>query len=158
VPPCAYTPPPRFRDRPDYRGPCYGPVLWLLSLFLQRPCTLTTAQTRRRAKKQLVRTGHSKNINTRSHCAPTVDPSTSIAFPKTIQVPAKVPIPPLTLLGVGVRSVTFIGIKVYSAGLYVDLNNPNLHVRSPNSFCIIASAANSVVVTDHTGHDPGTED
>ncbi|KAF7784714.1 hypothetical protein Agabi119p4_879 [Agaricus bisporus var. burnettii] len=57
-----------------------------------------------------------------------VDPSTSIAFPKIITVPAKVAIPPLTLVGVGVRTVTFLGFKVYSAGLYVDLKNPNLHI------------------------------
>ncbi|KXN83602.1 Altered inheritance of mitochondria protein 18, mitochondrial [Leucoagaricus sp. SymC.cos] len=57
-----------------------------------------------------------------------VDPATSIAFPKTVRVPAKVPIPPLTLVGLGVRTVSFINIKVYSVGLYADLENPNLHV------------------------------
>jgi len=57
-----------------------------------------------------------------------VDPATSIAFPKTIKVPAKIPIPPLTLVGLGVRTVSFINIKVYSVGLYADLNNPSLHV------------------------------
>ncbi|KAJ3576134.1 hypothetical protein NP233_g628 [Leucocoprinus birnbaumii] len=59
-----------------------------------------------------------------------VDPATSIAFPKSIRVPAKVPIPPLTLVGLGVRTVSFINIKVYSVGLYADLENPNLHVPS----------------------------
>lgn len=58
-----------------------------------------------------------------------VDPATSIAFPKTIRVPAKIPIPPLTLVGLGVRTVSFINMKVYSVGLYADLENPDLHVR-----------------------------
>ncbi|KAF9452550.1 hypothetical protein P691DRAFT_721626 [Macrolepiota fuliginosa MF-IS2] len=57
-----------------------------------------------------------------------VDPATSIAFPKILKVPATVPIPPLTLVGLGVRTVSFIGIKVYSVGLYADLENPNLRI------------------------------
>lgn len=59
---------------------------------------------------------------------PSVDPATSIAFPKTLRVPANIPIPPLTLVGLGVRTVSFINIKVYSVGLYADLDDPNLHV------------------------------
>jgi hypothetical protein len=62
------------------------------------------------------------------HSPLVVDPATSIAFPKTVRVPAKIPIPPLTLVGLGVRTVSFINIKVYSVGLYADLDNPNLHV------------------------------
>lgn len=59
---------------------------------------------------------------------PSVDPATSIAFPKTLRVPSNIPIPSLTLVGLGVRTVSFINIKVYSVGLYADLNDPNLHV------------------------------
>jgi hypothetical protein len=33
---------------------------------------------------------------------------------------------PLTLVGVGVRTVSFLGIRVYSVGFYADLDNPNL--------------------------------
>jgi hypothetical protein len=33
---------------------------------------------------------------------------------------------PLTLVGVGVRTVSFLGIRVYSVGFYADLNNSNL--------------------------------
>ncbi|KAH6917550.1 chalcone-flavanone isomerase-domain-containing protein [Coprinopsis sp. MPI-PUGE-AT-0042] len=57
-----------------------------------------------------------------------VDPATSIEFPKTITVPAKTKIPPLSLVGLGVRTVSFLGIKVYSVGFYADLDNPNLKV------------------------------
>ncbi|KAF4623511.1 hypothetical protein D9613_001663 [Agrocybe pediades] len=59
----------------------------------------------------------------------TVDPATSIAFPKTMRVPmANVKVPPLTLVGVGVRTVSFLGVKVYSIGFYADLSNPDLKV------------------------------
>jgi hypothetical protein len=56
------------------------------------------------------------------------DPATSISFPKTMRIPSNIGIPPLTLVGVGVRTVSFLGIKVYSVGFYVDLDNPNLKV------------------------------
>jgi len=58
-----------------------------------------------------------------------VDPSTSITFPKTMHIPSRVPIPDLSLIGVGVRTVSFLGIKVYSVAFYADLNNPALRVR-----------------------------
>ena len=59
-----------------------------------------------------------------------VDPSTSITFPKTMHIPSRVPIPDLNLIGVGVRTVSFLGIKVYSVAFYADLNNLALRVRS----------------------------
>ncbi|KAH8835429.1 chalcone isomerase [Flagelloscypha sp. PMI_526] len=62
-----------------------------------------------------------------------VDPDTSIAFPETITVPAKIAYPPLTLLGVGVRTVSFLRVKVYSIGFYADLTNPNLKFTSAMS-------------------------
>ena len=57
-----------------------------------------------------------------------VDPNTSIPFPKTIHVPSRSPIPDLSLIGVGVRTVSFLRIKVYSVAFYADLNNPALQV------------------------------
>ncbi|KAK2459688.1 hypothetical protein APHAL10511_008333 [Amanita phalloides] len=57
-----------------------------------------------------------------------VDPATSISFPKTLAVPTKIRTPPLSLVGLGVRTVSFLGIKVYSVGFYADLNNPNLKI------------------------------
>ncbi|EAU93419.1 hypothetical protein CC1G_04398 [Coprinopsis cinerea okayama7 len=57
-----------------------------------------------------------------------VDPATNIEFPKAITVQANTKLPPLSLVGVGVRTVSFIGIKVYSVGFYADLNNPNLKI------------------------------
>ncbi|KAI0786077.1 chalcone-flavanone isomerase-domain-containing protein [Abortiporus biennis] len=56
----------------------------------------------------------------------TLDPATSIAFPNTLKIQSKSPLPTFTLLGVGVRTVSFLGLKVYSVGLYVDLTNPNI--------------------------------
>jgi len=57
-----------------------------------------------------------------------VDPATTIAFPKLMHVPSNVGIPPLPLVGLGVRTVSFLGISVYSVAFYADLNNPNLKV------------------------------
>ncbi|KAI0670172.1 chalcone-flavanone isomerase-domain-containing protein [Trametes maxima] len=57
-----------------------------------------------------------------------VDPATSIAFPATLKIQSKTPLPSFTLLGVGVRTVSFLGIKVYSVGFYADLANPNLAI------------------------------
>ncbi|KAI0051004.1 hypothetical protein FA95DRAFT_1555049 [Auriscalpium vulgare] len=57
-----------------------------------------------------------------------VDSATSISFPKTLRVPSKIPTPTFTLVGVGVRTVSFLGIKVYSVGFYADLSNPNLKI------------------------------
>lgn len=56
------------------------------------------------------------------------DPATSIEFPTTLTIPSKTPIPRLSLVGIGVRTVSFLGIKVYSVGFYADLNNSNLTV------------------------------
>ncbi|KAH9853058.1 chalcone-flavanone isomerase-domain-containing protein [Lenzites betulinus] len=56
----------------------------------------------------------------------TLDPATSIAFPKTLKIQSKTPLPTFTLVGLGVRTVSFLGIKVYSVGFYADLSNPKL--------------------------------
>ncbi|RSH95398.1 hypothetical protein EHS25_000485 [Saitozyma podzolica] len=47
-----------------------------------------------------------------------VDTDTSIPFPLRLQLTAHVP--PLSLVGLGVRKVSFLRVKVYSAGFYVD--------------------------------------
>ncbi|THH32325.1 hypothetical protein EUX98_g1869 [Antrodiella citrinella] len=57
-----------------------------------------------------------------------VDPATSLAFPNTLRVQSKSPLPDFTLIGVGVRTVSFLGIQVYSIGFYADLKNPNLKI------------------------------
>ncbi len=57
-----------------------------------------------------------------------VDPATSIAFPTTLKIQSKTPLPTFTLMGVGARTVSFLGIKVYSVGFYADLSNPSLAV------------------------------
>jgi hypothetical protein len=46
-----------------------------------------------------------------------------------LKVESKSPLPPFELVGVGVRTVSFLGIKVYSVGFYADLANPKLKVR-----------------------------
>ncbi|KAF8898415.1 chalcone-flavanone isomerase-domain-containing protein [Infundibulicybe gibba] len=62
-----------------------------------------------------------------------VDVATSITFPTIINVPAKIQIPPLTLMGFGVRTVSFLKIKVYSVGFYADLSNPSLNLSAEMS-------------------------
>ncbi|KAI5124422.1 hypothetical protein M0805_008306 [Coniferiporia weirii] len=56
------------------------------------------------------------------------DPDTGIEFPETLVIPSRVRLPPLTLVGLGVRRVSFLGIKVYSVGFYADLTNPHLKI------------------------------
>lgn len=58
-----------------------------------------------------------------------VDPATSIAFPTTLKIQSKTPLPTFTLMGVGARTVSFLGIKVYSVGFYADLSNSTIAVR-----------------------------
>jgi hypothetical protein len=67
-----------------------------------------------------------------------VDPATSIAFPTELQIPSKLPLPTFTLVGLGVRTVSFLGIKVYSVGFYADLQNPELNVRTFDNFYSIS--------------------
>ncbi|OWZ80772.1 hypothetical protein C365_00597 [Cryptococcus neoformans Bt85] len=69
-----------------------------------------------------VRLGRWENpllVHAHSHPQPVfrVDPETSIEFP--LSLPLATPSPPLTLVGLGVRKVSFLKIKVYSAGFYL---------------------------------------
>ncbi|CUA72447.1 hypothetical protein RSOLAG22IIIB_01116 [Rhizoctonia solani] len=47
------------------------------------------------------------------------DPATSISFPTSLKLDGE---PKMTLLGLGVRKVSFLGIQVYSVGFYADLS------------------------------------
>lgn len=51
------------------------------------------------------------------------DPATGIEFPETLVIPSRVRLPPFQLVGLGVRTVSFLGIKVYSVAFYADLTN-----------------------------------
>ncbi|KAA1468530.1 hypothetical protein DENSPDRAFT_472012 [Dentipellis sp. KUC8613] len=62
-----------------------------------------------------------------------VDKATDISFPTTLRIPSKTPLPTYTLLGAGVRTVSFLGIKVYSVGFYADLSNPSLKISKSAS-------------------------
>ncbi|KAF8311291.1 hypothetical protein DL93DRAFT_2061247, partial [Clavulina sp. PMI_390] len=48
------------------------------------------------------------------------DAATGMKFPATIQPPS---CPPLTLIGLGVRTVSFLRVQVYSIAFYADLSN-----------------------------------
>ncbi|CAL1696396.1 unnamed protein product [Somion occarium] len=61
------------------------------------------------------------------------DPATAITFPNKLRIQSKTPLPTFTLVGVGVRTVSFIGLKVYSIGFYADLDNPNLNISKSAS-------------------------
>ncbi|CAG7845885.1 SubName: Full=Uncharacterized protein {ECO:0000313/EMBL:CCA77936.1} [Serendipita indica DSM 11827] len=54
------------------------------------------------------------------------DPATDVQFPTTLQLPGT---PPLTLLGLGVRTVSILGLKVYSVGFYADIQQPGFQPR-----------------------------
>ncbi|KAI0297545.1 hypothetical protein B0F90DRAFT_1811039 [Multifurca ochricompacta] len=62
-----------------------------------------------------------------------IDPATSIEFPTILQIPSKGALPEFTLIGVGVRVVSFLKIKVYSVAFYADLSNPNLKIPPSTS-------------------------
>jgi hypothetical protein len=49
-------------------------------------------------------------------------------FPKKLKIVSRVALPEFTLVGCGVRVVSFLGLKVYSVGFYADLSNPKLKV------------------------------
>lgn len=76
-----------------------------------------------------------------------VDPATSIEFPKELRVPSRFPLPPHSLLGVGARAVSFLGINVYSVGFYADLTNPKLRV------CSSALAWTMILTRQHAAAD-----
>ncbi|KAJ7129976.1 chalcone isomerase [Mycena crocata] len=64
-----------------------------------------------------------------------VDADSGISFPPTMRVPGQFgKTPPLDLVGLGVRTVSFIGLKVYSIAFYADLASPNLKITSHMSF------------------------
>jgi len=45
-----------------------------------------------------------------------------------MHIPSRVPIPDLSFVGVGVRTVSFLGVKVYSVAFYADLDNSALQI------------------------------
>ncbi|KAK6904568.1 hypothetical protein I203_105384 [Kwoniella mangroviensis CBS 8507] len=49
-----------------------------------------------------------------------VDPDTNIQFPLDLSPTLSTPSPILSLVGLGVRKVSFLRVKVYSAGFYLD--------------------------------------
>ncbi|KAJ7630603.1 chalcone isomerase [Roridomyces roridus] len=57
-----------------------------------------------------------------------VDVDTGIAFPRSVRVPSQFKSTPLELVGVGVRTVSFLGIHVYSIAFYADLSSPSLAI------------------------------
>lgn len=57
-----------------------------------------------------------------------VDADTGIAFPRTVRVPSQFKTGPMELVGLGVRTVSFLGIQVYSIGFYADLASPTLKI------------------------------
>ncbi|KAG8829452.1 hypothetical protein FRC17_006546 [Serendipita sp. 399] len=72
------------------------------------------------------------------------DPATDVEFPTTLELPGT---PPLKLLGLGVRTVSFLGLKVYSVGFYADLNQPGY---------LFISVAKNIVHPPHAGYDVAT--
>jgi len=52
-----------------------------------------------------------------------IDPSTSLELPSVLRLTST---PPLTLLGLGVRTVSFLRVKVYVVGFYADLSNVDM--------------------------------
>lgn len=51
---------------------------------------------------------------------PIIDPDTQISFSKKLEIEENNGQEPLRLIGLGVRTVSFLGVRVYSAGFYAD--------------------------------------
>lgn len=83
------------------------------------------------------------------------DPATSIAFPTALTIPSKITLPTLSLVGAGVRTVSFLRIQVYSVGFYADLNNPNLKVSDTDCYEIGRHPAMRGI--DNSRHDTRRE-
>ncbi|KAG6889359.1 hypothetical protein C0995_001424 [Termitomyces sp. Mi166 len=64
------------------------------------------------------------------------DPATSIEFPKSMRIPSKIKIPTMTLVGLGVRTVSFLGIKVYSISQNMT-SDEKIEEIVRNSACVI---------------------
>ncbi|KAK4058017.1 hypothetical protein OIO90_000756 [Microbotryomycetes sp. JL221] len=64
--------------------------------------------------------------DTESHSNEFVDPTSKLSFPTTILSPSG---KTLHLIGTGVRTVSFLGIRVYTAGFYVDQQNCNSFLK-----------------------------
>lgn len=112
------------------RGLVFSAVL-LASFTLGTTCVYSDTQVE---SPDIASTyGAISDVDPANACSPVVDPSTSITFPKTMRIPSRVPIPDLSLIGVGVRTVSFLRVKVYSVAFYADLNNPALQVRPYSS-------------------------
>jgi len=62
------------------------------------------------------------------------DPATAIKFPERLRIPSRPQLPTCQLLGVGVRKVSILGIKVYSVAFYADLDRPGLKIPFHSSF------------------------
>jgi hypothetical protein len=62
-----------------------------------------------------------------------VDPDSGISFPRTVRVPSQFKTAPLELIGLGVRTVSFLGIQVYSIAFYADLASPGLKITAAMS-------------------------
>lgn len=119
--------------RPRFAGTgklAFGTVL-LASFTLATTCIYADAQAE---SSDVVSTYYTINgVGLFNGSCAVVDPNTSITFPKTMHIPSRVPIPDLSLIGVGVRTVSFLRIKVYSVAFYADLNNPALQVCTCSS-------------------------
>ena len=99
-----------------------------------------TSMPHLRRKTRLVRSVACILQSTRCSKPTAVDPATSISFPNTLRINSKSPLPTFTLVGVGVRTVSFLGIRVYSVGFYADLDNPKLDMSKESSVICAADS------------------
>ncbi|KAB5592621.1 Chalcone domain-containing protein [Ceratobasidium theobromae] len=81
------------------------------------------------------------------------DPATSIAFPTILKLEGE---PEMTLLGLGVRTVSFLGIRVYSVAFYADLSKTLRQCKNADE-CVellirTTSCALRIVPTRATSH------
>ena len=129
----------------------FGAALRLLQLLLSVLPSSPLPSASTRTQRQKPKVCYTYTVLLGLFTLHLVDPATSIAFPTTIRVPSKIPIPPMTLVGLGVRTVSFLGIKVYSVGFYADLNNPHLKVGPHTSATPISTCQE--ISLDSSAHE-----
>jgi len=116
--------PPSLQARPVLTSaPKFGPLAFAMFASITL-ATLLQARTDVQLDSELNGAVAAEAVNVRT------DPDTGLQFPQSLVIPSTAQFPPFTLVGLGVRKVSFLGIKVYSVGFYADLSNPVLKVPS----------------------------
>ncbi|PAV21859.1 chalcone-flavanone isomerase [Pyrrhoderma noxium] len=123
-----YSSPARFRHFSSYAPASGSRVTWRHGLGLFATVTAATLAVTLQVKSTVHLDAQPDSLLGPNPSTSRKDEATGIEFPETLVIPSRVRLPPFNLVGLGVRTVSFIGIKVYSIAFYADLSNPSLKI------------------------------